>query len=140
MIYGIGTTYGATDEKFPEFVAAGTICIGWEEAEAPAIHQLFAHIAVGDIVFAKSFPPRQGLFIKGVGIVTSPELYRFPNIEGVGRAVRWVWTALEGRQMESMGRLNDHYDYFRGGTLFQEFGPRVQEKVINILLNPDGFG
>jgi hypothetical protein len=134
MIYGIGTTYSSSDEKLPEFVANEAVCLGWTPEQSPAIHQLFGQIGVGDIVFAKSFPPSHGLFIKGVGIVTSPRLFELPRL-GVGRHVHWIWTALEGRQPVRLGRLDDHYDYFRGGTLYQELGPRVQEAVLEIVLH-----
>ena len=139
MIYGIGTTYGSTNEMFPEFVAAQAACIGWTKDESPGLHQLFARIGVGDIVFAKSFPPSHGLYIKGVAVVTSPELYSLPSL-GVGRAVRWIWTALEGREPIHLGRLDDRYDYFRGGALYEELGPAVQSQVLEILFDPESFG
>jgi hypothetical protein len=86
MIYGIGTMYDSADEKLPEFVSNEAICLGWSSDESPAIHQLFGQIGVGDIVFAKSFPPSHGLFIKGVCIVTSAKIFEFPRL-GVGRPI-----------------------------------------------------
>jgi hypothetical protein len=134
MIYGIGTTYDSSNEKLPEFVSNEAICLGWTAAASPAIHQLFGQIGVGDIVFAKSFPPSHGLYIKGVCIVTSAKLFELPRL-GVGRHVRWIWSALEGREPIRLGRLDDHYDYFRGGTLYQELGPRVQDVVLQIVFD-----
>jgi hypothetical protein len=134
MIYGIGTTYDSSNEKLPEFVASEVVCVGWTAAASPAIHQLFGQIGVGDIVFAKSFPPSHGLFIKGVGVVTSAKLFDLPKL-GVARHVHWIWSALEGREPVRLGRIDDHYDYFRGGTLYQELGPRVQDAVLAILFN-----
>jgi hypothetical protein len=134
MIYGMGTTYASTNEKLSEFVANEAICLGWSAAESPAIHQLFGQIGVGDIVFAKSFPPSHGLYIKGVGIVTSPKLFDLPKL-GVGKHVHWIWSTVNGDNPVHMGRLDDHYDYFRGGTLYQELGSRVQDKVLEILIH-----
>jgi hypothetical protein len=134
MIYGVGTTYASSDEKLSEFIANEAICLGWSAAEAPAIHQLFGQIGVGDIVFAKSFPPQYGLFIKAVGIVTSAKIFELPRL-GVARHVHWIWSTLESNEYVRLGRLDDHYDYFRGGTLYQELGIRVQDQVLEIVFN-----
>jgi hypothetical protein len=134
MVYGIGTTYASSNEMLPDFVANEVVCLGWSAAESPAIHQLFGQIGVGDIVFAKSFPPSHGLFIKGIGIVTSAKLFEFPKL-GVGRHVHWIWSTLNSEEYVRLGRLDDHYDYFRGGTLYQELGPQVQDVVLAMLFN-----
>jgi hypothetical protein len=138
MIYGIGTMYGSTDEMLPDFITSGAVWIGWPQEEAPALHQLLGQIGVGDIVFAKSFPPSSGLYIKGVAVVTSAQTVKLTKL-GVGREVRWIWTASDGRQSVHVGRLDDRYDNMRGGTLYQELGPVVQKKVLDILFNPGQF-
>ena len=121
MIYGIGSMYGSTDEKLPEFVSRKVACIGWPKTEASSLHQLLTQIGVGDIIFVKSYPPSHGLYVKAVGIVNSPELYTFPDL-GTGRGVRWVWVADENIEPVHLGRMNDRYDNFRGGSLYQELG------------------
>ena len=139
MIYGIGSTYDGVD-KFDEFIRHNVVCIGWDRDDAPAIYQLFAKIAVGDIVFIKSFPPSQGLYIKAVGIVTTPDVIPFdprlnqPNL-GYGRNIAWVWTIEPNESPIRIGRLDDHYDYMRGGTLYEELGPEVQQRVIEIVMS-----
>src|SRR5207245_703490 len=136
MIYGIGSVYGSTDEMLPQFVSRKVACIGWPETEAAGLHQMLGHIGVGDIVFIKAHPPSHGLYIKAVGVVDSPEVYRFPDL-GSGRSVRWVWSATDGVKPAHLGRLNDRYDNLRGGTIYPEFGPTVQEAVISILVTKE---
>lgn len=133
MIYGIGSMYDSTEEQLDNFVSRKMICVGWEKSEAPGLHQLFAQIGVGDIVFVKSHPPSQGLYIKAVGIIDSADVYPLPD-KTTGRSIIWSWV---GKKPHRLGRINDRYDHFRGGTLYQELGPRVQSAVIDLLLHGD---
>jgi len=135
MIYGIGSVYGSTDEKLGQFVSSNIACIGWERDEAPALHQLLNRIAVGDLIYIKSFPASRGLYIKAVGVVTSPEIFNIPGL-GYGRAVKWVWSATNGNDAIHLGRIDDRYDNMRLGTLYEELGPLVQQRVVDVLLTP----
>lgn len=134
MIYGIGSMYGSTDEKLPQFLDQNVACVGWPRDEAPALHQLLAQISVGDIIYIKSHPPRHGLFVKAVGIVDSPEIFRVPNGLGDGRSVQWIWNAPIGSPY-SFGQVNDRYNNFRTGTLYQELGPTVQSLIVHTVVN-----
>lgn len=134
MIYGFGSMYGSTEEKLPDFLSRKLACIGWPKEEAGALHQMLAQIAVGDIVFVKAHPPAHGLYIKAVGVVDSAEIYTSRDL-GAGRSVQWVWHC-NGQPLQ-LGRQNDRYDNFRGGTLYQELGPDVQAAVIDLLVNRD---
>ena len=136
MIYGIGSVYNSTEEQLSHFVSSGVACIGWPREEAPALHQLLSRIAVGDLVFVKSYPPSSGLYVKAVGVVTSAELFNVPGL-GFGRSVSWVWSALDGREPVHLGRIKDRYDNMRHGTLYEELGPIVQQRVLDILLARD---
>ena len=138
MNYGIGSSYGGNVDMFDEFVQNRVVCIGWPPNDATAIHQMFAGISVGDLIFIKSFPPSRGLYIKAVGIVKNHEVIDFTDIPslrqlGYGREVGWIWH--DNDNPVHLGRLEDRYDYMRGGSLFQEFGPEVQRHVIDIVLN-----
>lgn len=137
MIYAIGSVYGSTDEMLPQFLARKVVCIGWPKTEAAALHQMLGQIAVGDIIFVKSHPPSHGLYIKAVGIVDSPEVYSFPDL-GSGRSVQWLWGQNPETRPLPLGRQNDRYDNFRGGSLYQEFGPAVQAAIIDLVVNGDG--
>ena|SRR3989442_971813 len=136
MIYGIGSVYGSKHEKLSQFVSSSVACIGWERDQAPALHQLLNRIAVGDIVFVKSFTASGGLYIKAVGVVTSPEILILPDLR-YGRSVSWVWSALDVKDAIHLGRIEDRYDNMRFGTLYEELGPVVQQRVVDILLARD---
>jgi hypothetical protein len=138
MIYAIGSVFGSSEEKLSDFISQNVACIGWPRDEAPALHQILQKMVVGDIIFVKAFPPSSGLHVKAVGIITSSEIFNVPNL-GYGRAVQWVWSATEGRVHFTIGRLNDRYDNMRNGTLYEEFGPEVQTRIIDILLNPVAY-
>lgn len=138
MIFGIGSVYGSTEEKLPQFISSGVACVGWPPEEAPGLHQLLSRISVGDIIFVKSYPPSSGLHIKAVGLVTSQEIFNVPHL-GFGRSVEWVWSVGGDTAAIRLGQLNDRYDNMRRGTLYEELGPTAQEKIINILLHPEKY-
>ena len=48
---------------------------------------------------------------------------------GTGIPVKWVWTG-----EERLGKLDDKYPV-RNITLYEEFSPQVQKKVIGLLLS-----
>jgi hypothetical protein len=126
-IFGFGATYDQEDVS-GRFIAAGAACVGWPDADAPPLHNILRHIKIGDIAFLKSFAPQVGLTIKAVGMVTGREPQEVENL-GWGVAVRWVW-----RGEHRVGRLEDKYPV-RGITLYEEYNPRVEEQVIDLLLS-----
>ena len=113
-IFGFGATYDREDVS-ARFVAAGVACVGWSETDAPPLHNILHHIKIGDIAFLKSFAPQIGLTIKAVGIVTGRKPQK---IEHLGR----------------VGLLEDKYPV-RSITLYEEYNPTVQERVIELLLS-----
>lgn len=133
MIYGIGSVFDSTEEKLPQFVTSNVACVGWDRNDAPGLHQLLGKIGVGDIIFVKAYPPSSGLYIKAVGIVNSPDIFNVPNL-GYGRSVSWIWSALDGREPIHLGPVNDRYDNMRRGTLYEELGPVVQQRVLDVVL------
>ncbi len=89
---------------------------------------MLRHIKIGDIVFIKSFAPHVGLIVKAVGVVTGREPQEIEDL-GWGVPVRWVW---QGE--ERIGALEDKYPV-RSITLYEEYNPMVQERVIQLLLS-----
>lgn len=126
-IFGFGASYDREDVS-GRFVTAGAACVGWPEAEAPPLHNILRHIKIGDIAFLKSFAPQVGLTIKAVGIVTGREPQEVEDL-GWGVAVRWVW-----RGEERIGQLEDKCPV-RSITRYEEYNPRIQERVIDLLLS-----
>jgi hypothetical protein len=46
-VYGIGATYGGTEDKSEDFVRNGVACIGWPPEDAPAAHAQMKGIKAG---------------------------------------------------------------------------------------------
>ena len=137
-VFGIGSMYGSTEEKLPEFKKHGCAFVGYKLAEAPFIHQMMKSIKIGDIIFVKSFSGPHGLFIKGVGIVTSIDFIE-DNLGGLGFGipVKWFWICDPDNDDDKIkiGKLGDKGDNMRGGTLYEEYNPEVKLRLIEILSN-----
>src|SRR5258708_29102876 len=130
-VYGIGAMYGGTDDQTDNFIKMGVACIGWPPNEAPAAHAQMASVKAGDVFFIKSYAPTAGLHIKAVGIATDGMFRKITDALGWGVSVRWV-PMPEDRI--AVGPVQDHSDYLRRGTLFEEFSPDVIKRVLNVLV------
>ncbi len=120
--------YGGHEDVTDIFVRDNIACIGWSYSDAPALHKMMANMKIGDIVYIKTHTPRQGLTIKVIGIVTDDKV---TPVKGAGKAcvkVEWVW-----RGKEHIGKVQDRYNV-RYNTLYEEYTPDVQKKVIDLLL------
>lgn len=115
-----------------EFINNGVACVGWDNKEAPGLHQMLHSIKMGDFVCIKSFSPSNGLYIKAIGIVTSPFVKSrngsFPL--GEGRKVKWLWHADDCNDVIVVGNSGDKADNMRRGTLYEEWNPRIIRKVL----------
>jgi len=129
-IYGIGACYGKEDVS-AEFISEGLACVGYDYEDAPSLHKLLKHIKVGDLIYIKAYPPNIGLIIKAVGIVINDEVKTDPNL-GRGLKVKYVW-----KGKEVIGQLKKDPYNVRNITIYEEFNPEVQERVIQLLLNPN---
>jgi hypothetical protein len=137
MFYGIGAAYSSGTEDYTStFINKGIACIGWDSKDAPAFHEILRQINIGDIVFLKSFSPKAGLYIKAIGLVSSSKILQPNETEylGYAREVAWKFRALKQNQWLWLGRLQDKYDFMRGGTMYIEMNPDVQTKIIAELL------
>lgn len=126
-IFGFGATYN-NEDVHEAFVEAGVACVGWTRDEAPPLHNLLRHIKAGDIAYLKSFSPNIGLTIKAVGVVLEGTAQEYGEL-GWGVTVRWTW---QGE--ERIGRLEDKYPV-RTITLYEEYNPEIQQRVIDLLLS-----
>ena len=126
-IFGIGAQYSGKFNMSEQFFEKSCACVGWPEAEAPPAHEILRHVRTGDIVFIKSFTPQRGLTIKGVGIVTEGNVKNFSRL-GMGVSVKWLW-----KGQEKVGLLKDHWPV-RTVTIYEEFNPTVQKRVLNLLM------
>ena len=129
-VYGIGATYEGTEDQSENFLRNSVACIGWRPSDAPAAHAQMKKVKQGDIFFIKSFAPTAGLHVKAVGIVTDADFRKITDALGYGVGVRWRRPAITIKY----GPVNDHSDYMRRGTLYEEFKPDVIKQVVDVLL------
>jgi hypothetical protein len=129
-VYGIGATYGGTDDRSETFIRMGLACIGWSPEEAPAVHGQMSAIKGGDLIFIKSFPPNSGLHIKAVGVVIDPRSRKISDALGWGIDVRWRGLP----ETILVGALEDRSDFMRRGSLYEEFNPSVIRQVLDALI------
>ena len=125
-IFGIGAIY--EKDVSNEFLKENIACVGWKENNAPPAHSILRHLKTGDIIFIKSFAPHVGLTIKAVGIVMEDKVQKHNNLGSCVR-VRWVW-----KGEERIGKINDKWPV-RSVTIYEEHNPKVQRKVLELLLN-----
>lgn len=130
-VYGIGATYEGTEDQSENFIHNDVACVGWEPLDAPAAHAQMASVKLGDIFFIKSYAPSAGLHIKAVGIVTDATFRKITDALGWGVSVRWV-PLPNGRIV--IGPVEDHSDYMRRGTLYEEFNRQVIRRVLDVLV------
>jgi len=130
-IYGIGASYEKQKVDMSEkFVSKELACIGHTYEDAPSLHKLLGQIKIGDLIYIKSWPKNVGLTIKAVGIVIDNEIKDY-NI-GTGLKVKYIW---KGREV--IGQLKEDPYNVRRNTLYEEFNPDIQKKVIQLLLAPN---
>ena len=133
-IFGIGAHYSGTTDMSSRFIEQGCACVGWSEQDAPPAHGILRHLRTGDILFIKSFSPQVGLTVKAVGVVTDGRVRDFGSDFGHGVDVRWIWSG-----EDRIGKLEDKWPV-RSVTIYEEFHPDVQKRVIQLLLDAVRLG
>jgi hypothetical protein len=87
----------------------------------------------GWLLHSRAYAPSAGLHIKAVGVVTNATFRRVTESLGYGVDVRWV-PMPDGRI--ALGPVEDHSDYMRRGSLYEEFNPDVIRRVLDVLVTP----
>ena len=134
-IYGFGAAYSGTEDMTATFVEAGGAFVGWTSDEAPSAHAMLRQIEVGDLVFLKSFPPSMGLIVKAAGIVIDAQAVQRWEIEGTGVRVKWTFVGSNDGGHKLLGKIGDKADFMRSGTLYREYNPDVQRRIIDLILS-----
>lgn len=133
-IYGFGAAFGGSEDMTARFIEAGGAFVGYDRNEAPVAHAMLRMIEAGDIVFLKSVPPSIGLIVKAVGVVLQAAPFDDREL-GWGVQVRWIATAKEaGAEILRLGKMGDKADFTRGGTLYREYSPMVNGRILSLLL------
>jgi hypothetical protein len=129
-IYGIGAFHDGMTDVSPVFLERGVACVGWNVADAPALHRLLRHVKVGDILYIKTHPPGRELTVKGIGVVSAEEIREYDQL-GHGVEVRWLWRGNETLRESTHERYN-----VRSNTLYEELSPTIQNWILALLLPP----
>ncbi len=130
-VWGIGAYYqgDTTSDKTQEFLNKKCACIGWNEINAPAIHQMLKSVKIGDIIYIKTFvPAKKQLYIKAVGIVLDDKL---EVINGLGTGIKVKWVG----ELEEFIPISITQEMYRNNvfnnTLYEEYN----KNIINILID-----
>ncbi|MVN92677.1 hypothetical protein [Mucilaginibacter aquatilis] len=127
-IYGIGAKYDTTDIS-AIFLKENFVATGWDDFDAPDLHEYFKVINPGDIVYIKSCSYSSDITVKGVGIVTNDELLtskRHSRIE-IGRNVKWIYKNWFVIDRPSEGKNN-----VRANTIYREFHPDIIAEIMRV--------
>lgn len=133
--YGFGAAYGGSEDMTSTCVQNGGAFVGWSSDEAPSAHAMLRQIEVGDLVFLKAFPPSMGLIVKAAGVVIeTAEPLLVNEVPGVGVRVDWTFYGPRDGGTKLLGKIGDKADFTRGGTLYREYNPDVQRRIIQLVL------
>jgi hypothetical protein len=128
-VYGIGCDYEVSNE-LKTFLDNNIACMGHDREDCPYYEGLFREIKKGDIVFLKSMLfGSHTLNIKAIGHVEDPN----PEEKSEGFGIDVVWDVRSQGLITSIETTNDGGYHARRGTIFREFNPEVEKKILDIL-------
>lgn len=138
-IFGGGSKWDEKELK-DDFFKNENYLIGWDIAQAEDLYTLISNIKVGDIIYLKANRPGSSdIRVKGIGIVTKSLMQKLfdekidlsnkrSNFE---LPVKWIYqTEFKITIPSNTGKLTN----IRAATLYEEYMPFVQNRIINKLL------
>lgn len=131
-VWGIGAYYKNSTPKNKEndFIQNDCAYVGWDKAEAPAVHKMLDSVKVGDIIYIKSFVPRtKSLKIKAVGIVADNE----KQLSTLGTGIKVKWKS-KLKPITINLTPEEHKNNVFNNTLYEEFNIRIISALIDELL------
>ena len=128
-IYGIGANYDG-DDVSEDFIADSIIGTGWDDADAPDLHEYFREISPGDIVYIKSCSYSSNITVKGIGIVLDEVILdiSYNSMVHIGRNVKWIHT-----EWFKMQRPANQKNNVRGNTIYREFHPELIDQIMKVV-------
>lgn len=132
-VWGIGAYYKSSspEDKTKDFLNDSCAYIGWNETEAPALYRMFDSIKVGDLIYIKSFVPKEKqLHIKAVGIVINTEK-KTSSLLGTGISVRWKQ---EFKPITITVTAKIYRNNVFNNTLFEEFNKVIIQRLVDELI------
>ncbi len=138
-IFGMGAWWG--EDMYPEFIKNKVACIGYRPEEADSYYQIFRNIKVGDIIYIKYSDRKEAsLTIRAIGIVMNNEPFQRDMYETKNNCIEVEWIELEDPihiDVSDTSERKNGDPYIRsvfGITLYEEYNPYIQQKVIESLL------
>ena len=137
-IYGVGAYWD--NDKTSDFVRHNVAVIGWEEKDAPGLHQIMRHMKVGDIVYLKSiYLPKRQLILKAIGIILDNEILETADLlsltgGNMGRNVGYLW---EGKKDFPLPVDKEPVQTF---TVYEEHNIGIQSRILELIFANCHFG
>lgn len=132
-IWGIGANWNKSEKD--NFINHSVAAIGYSEDEAPALHAMMSEMEIGDIIYIKSFIPKNStLKIKAVGrIIGYPytEAKIFGN-NAPKRSVPVKWVYSGDTEKYELTPADTKYNVY-SLTLYREYSPGVIKKLNNLI-------
>lgn len=126
-IYGIGAFHGDSGDVSETFIESNIVGVGWDEDEAPELHEYLKSLKVGDIVYIKAAFGGADITVKAVGLIVDNIIRTEADTGGavaVGRNVKWV--SKKKFVLERPTEKNN----VRNNTIYEEFHPEIQAKIL----------
>lgn len=122
-IYAVGAYYERDVSE--NFLANNIAGPGWNDSDAPELHQFVRSLKVGDIIYIKSFSPTSpDIIVKAIGVITDDEIVINSQVVKIGRNVKWV--VKESFRIPKPIEKNN----VRLNTMYEEFHPLVQTQIL----------
>jgi len=133
-MYGWGARYG--EYVADKFIKAKGAFIGFEPDDNPEVFDALLTPNPYDLVYLKALGTTSTrLCVMGVGFFVNDKIYQDDEL-GIGRKINWL---SDDEIYLPAGWQNDKFRNHRLGTIYQEFSPRIQRRIIDIFLNPEEY-
>ena len=126
-IFGIGAYYDDMGDVSGDFIRKNLIGVGWQQNDAPELHEILKSLKVGDIVYIKAAFAGANITVKAIGLIKDNVIRSSDDTGGlvsVGRNVKWV-----SKKRFSINRPKEKNNV-RSNTVYEEFHPLVQKRIL----------
>ena len=137
-IFGIGANWDGID-KTGDFIHHNVAAIGWDQKDAPGLHQIMRHMKMGDIIYLKSiYLPKKQLILKAIGIILDDGILETANLQfltggNMGRNVGYIW---EGSEDFTIPNDKEPVKSF---TLYEEHNLVVKAVLFHLIFSRCNF-
>lgn len=132
-IFGVGAFWDS--DKTSDFIHHNVAVIGWDQNDAPGLHQIMRHMKAGDIVYLKSiYIRKRRLIVKAIGIILDDEILETTDLHSLtggnlGRNVGYLW---EGSEDLPVPKDNEPV---KSLTIYEEHNLIIQSKILELIFS-----